>query len=101
MPEDCKEEGLVLTLQGHENLLASLKRYGGVWLGVVGSACAAPRRKWRRASTFAAIWRRRCARFRRQSAEARHRVVSHADVLLFDEPTRGAESEVYRLKRRT
>ncbi len=107
LPEDRKEQGLVLTLPGYENLaLASLKRYGA-W-GLVS---------WRRLRRAA---REMAVRLQfRGNLEAPARTISggnqqklvigkwlltQADIMIFDEPTRGidvgAKAEVYRLMHR-
>jgi ABC-type sugar transport system ATPase subunit len=107
LPEDRKEQGLVLTLDGYENLaLASLKRYAV-------SGVMAWRRLRRAATEVASQLRfrgnldapaRTISGGNQQKLVIGKWVLSQADVLIFDEPTRGidvgAKAEVYRLMHR-
>ena len=107
LPEDRKEQGLVLTLQGYENLaLASLKRYGS-W-GLV--SWARLRRAAKEVATQLQFRGKLEAPVRTISGGNQQKLVigkwvlSQAEILIFDEPTRGidvgAKAEVYRLMHR-
>jgi ABC-type sugar transport system ATPase subunit len=107
LPEDRKEQGLVLTLQGHENLaLASLKRYGAwglvSWGRLRRAAQEVASRLQFRGNLEAPV--RTISGGNQQKLVIGKWVLSHADVLIFDEPTRGidvgAKAEVYRLMHR-
>jgi ABC-type sugar transport system ATPase subunit len=104
LPEDRKEQGLVLTLRGHENLaLASLARFcvwGFVsWSRLRGAAEDVAARLQFRGNLDAAV--RTISGGNQQKIVIGKWVLSQADVLIFDEPTRGidvgAKAEVYRL----
>jgi ABC-type sugar transport system ATPase subunit len=104
LPEDRKDQGLVLTLQGHENLaLASLKRFGpwGLvsWSRLRRAAQDVAARLHFRGNLEAPV--RTISGGNQQKIVIGKWVLSHADVLIFDEPTRGidvgAKAEVYRL----
>jgi len=104
LPEDRKEQGLVLTLQGHENLaMASLERYGGCglvsWGRLRRSAQEVAARLQFRGDLEAPA--RVISGGNQQKLVIGKWVLSKADVLIFDEPTRGidvgAKAEVYRL----
>jgi ABC-type sugar transport system ATPase subunit len=106
LPEDRKHQGLVLGLSGHENLaLSSLRRYGR--FGVLS---------WKELRIAAKAMARKLDFRGRLEASARTNsggnqqklvigkwLLSDADVLIFDEPTRGidvgAKAEIYRLIR--
>jgi ABC-type sugar transport system ATPase subunit len=107
LPEDRKEQGLVLTLQGHENLaLASLKHYGAwglvSWGRLRHAAQKMALRLQFRGSLEAPV--RTISGGNQQKLVIGKWVLTHADVLIFDEPTRGidvgAKAEVYRLMHR-
>jgi ABC-type sugar transport system ATPase subunit len=104
MPEDRKEHGLVLTLPGHENLaMASLKRYGACgilsWGRLRRSSQEVATRLQFRGNLEAPA--RVISGGNQQKLVIGKWVLSLADVLIFDEPTRGidvgAKAEVYRL----
>jgi ABC-type sugar transport system ATPase subunit len=107
LPEDRKEQGLILALEGHENLaLASLSSYCA-W-GVV--SWGRLRRAAQEVATQLQFRGNLDAPVRTISGGNQQKIVigkwvlSHADVLMFDEPTRGidvgAKAEVYRLMHR-
>lgn len=107
LPEDRKEQGLVLTLQGHENLaMASLERYGAwglvSWGRLRRSAQEVATRLQFRGNLEAPV--RTISGGNQQKLVIGKWVLSNADVLIFDEPTRGidvgAKAEVYRLMHR-
>ncbi|WP_348832536.1 sugar ABC transporter ATP-binding protein [Xanthobacter sp. KR7-225] len=103
IPEDRKDQGLVTSLSGHENLL----------MASLGDYCTAGIVSWRTARQAAEDIARRL-QFRGQLARAvrtnsggnQQKIVigkwmlSKADVFIFDEPTRGidvgAKAEIYR-----
>jgi ABC-type sugar transport system ATPase subunit len=104
LPEDRKTQGLVLSLSGHENLMmSSLERFSP--FGIV---------RWRAATRATRDVAKRL-QFRgdlsapavtnsggnQQKLVVGKWILSEADVLLFDEPTRGidvgAKAEIYRL----
>jgi ABC-type sugar transport system ATPase subunit len=104
LPEDRKEQGLVLTLQGHENLsLVALARGSGFglvsWGRLRRSAEKVAQRLQFRGDLQAPV--RTISGGNQQKIVIGKWVVSQADVLIFDEPTRGidvgAKAEVYRL----
>jgi ABC-type sugar transport system ATPase subunit len=104
LPEDRKEQGLVLSLPGYENLaLASLGRYGFFGLVFWGrlrkSAYAVANRLQFRGNLEAPA--RTISGGNQQKLVIGKWVLSNAQVLIFDEPTRGidvgAKAEVYRL----
>jgi ABC-type sugar transport system ATPase subunit len=107
LPEDRKEQGLVLTLSGHENLaLASLHRYGAgglvSWSRLRRAAEGVAERLQFRGKLEPPA--RTISGGNQQKLVIGKWVLSHADVLIFDEPTRGidvgAKAEVYRLIQR-
>jgi len=104
LPEDRKDDGLVLQLSGYENLV----------MGSLGSHCRMGVVSWRSVRTAAAAVARRLQFRGRLEEPARTNsggnqqklvvgkwILSDADLLIFDEPTRGidigAKAEVYRL----
>jgi ABC-type sugar transport system ATPase subunit len=104
LPEDRKEQGLVLTLQGYENLmLVSLARGGGFglisWPRLRRTAETLAQRLQLRGDLQAPV--RTLSGGNQQKIVIGKWVLSEADVLIFDEPTRGidvgAKVEVYRL----
>jgi ABC-type sugar transport system ATPase subunit len=104
LPEDRKEQGLVLTLQGNENLsLPALARGAGFglvsWGRLRRSAEKVAQRLHFRGDLQAPV--RTISGGNQQKIVIGKWVVSQADVLIFDEPTRGidvgAKAEVYRL----
>jgi ABC-type sugar transport system ATPase subunit len=104
LPEDRKTQGLVLSLSGYENLImTSLKRHSpfGVvsWRGVTVAAREVARRLQFRGNLGAAAWTNSGGN--QQKLVIGKWVLSDADVLIFDEPTRGidvgAKAEIYRL----
>jgi ABC-type sugar transport system ATPase subunit len=104
LPEDRKEQGLVLTLQGHENLaLASLKHFGAwglvSWGRLRRAAHEVASRLQFRGNLEAPV--RTISGGNQQKLVIGKWMLSRADVLIFDEPTRGidvgAKAEVYRL----
>ncbi len=107
LPEDRKEHGLVLTLSGYENIaLASLKRYGSwglvAWGGLRRAAKEVASQLQFRGNLDAPA--RTASGGNQQKLVIGKWVLSDADVLIFDEPTRGidvgAKAEVYRLMNR-
>jgi ABC-type sugar transport system ATPase subunit len=104
LPEDRKTQGLVLLLSGHENLImTSLKRHSpfGIvsWRGVTAAARDIARRLQFRGNLSAAASTNSGGN--QQKLVIGKWVLSDADVLIFDEPTRGidvgAKAEIYRL----
>jgi ABC-type sugar transport system ATPase subunit len=104
LPEDRKTQGLVLSLSGYENLImTSLKRHSpfGVvsWRGVTVAAREVARRLQFRGNLGAAASTNSGGN--QQKLVIGKWVLSDADVLIFDEPTRGidvgAKAEIYRL----
>jgi len=104
LPEDRKEGGLVLQQSGYENLvMASLDRYStlGVmaWRSVRSDAAAVAERLQFRGRLDAPV--RINSGGNQQKLVVGKWVLSNAEVLIFDEPTRGidvsAKSEVYHL----
>ena len=104
LPEDRKEQGLVLTLQGHENLsLTWLARNSGFglvsWGRLRRSAEMVAQRLQFRGDLDAPV--STISGGNQQKIVIGKWVVSQAEVLIFDEPTRGidvgAKAEVYRL----
>lgn len=104
LPEDRKNDGLVLLLSGYENLvMASLDRYSkfGIvsWRSVRAGAAEVAGRLQFRGRLDAAV--RMNSGGNQQKLVVGKWVLSNADVLIFDEPTRGidvgAKSEVYYL----
>jgi ABC-type sugar transport system ATPase subunit len=104
LPEDRKEQGLVLTLQGHENLtlaaLARGNRFGFVsWQRMRHTAEGVAQRLQLRGDLQAPV--HTLSGGNQQKIVIGKWVLSEADVLIFDEPTRGidvgAKVEVYRL----
>ena len=104
LPEDRKTQGLVLSLSGYENLImTSLKRHSpfGVvsWRGVTAAARDVARRLQFRGNLGAAASTNSGGN--QQKLVIGKWVLSNADVLIFDEPTRGvdvgAKAEIYRL----
>jgi ABC-type sugar transport system ATPase subunit len=107
LPEDRKEQGLVLTLQGYENLaLASLTRYGSwgllSWARLRRAAKEVAAQLQFRGKLEAPV--RTISGGNQQKLVIGKWVLSQADILIFDEPTRGidvgAKAEVYRLMHR-
>jgi ABC-type sugar transport system ATPase subunit len=107
LPEDRKEQGLILTLQGYENLaLASLKRYGSwgllSWARLRRAAREVAAQLQFRGKLEAPV--RTISGGNQQKLVIGKWVLSQADILIFDEPTRGidvgAKGEVYRLMHR-
>lgn len=104
LPEDRKDQGLVLGLSGHENLvMASLDRhvrFGAVsWRSLRQTAQEVARRLQFRGNLAASA--RSSSGGNQQKLVIGKWVLTDADVLIFDEPTRGidvgAKAEVYRL----
>jgi ABC-type sugar transport system ATPase subunit len=104
LPEDRKEQGLVLTLPGYENLaLASLERYGAwglvSWGRLRRAAQDVASRLQFRGNLEAPA--RTISGGNQQKLVIGKWVLSKADIMIFDEPTRGidvgAKAEVYRL----
>ena len=104
LPEDRKTQGLVLSLSGSENLImTSLKRHSpfGIvsWRGVTAAARDVARRLQFRGNLSAAASTNSGGN--QQKLVIGKWVLSDADVLIFDEPTRGidigAKAEIYRL----
>jgi len=104
LPEDRKEQGLVLAMAGHENtVMASLRRHGALgfvsWRGVRRAARAVAGQLQFRGRLEAPA--RTASGGNQQKLVIGKWVLSGADVLIFDEPTRGidigAKAEVYRL----
>ena len=104
LPEDRKEQGLVLTMAGHENaVMASLERHSALglvsWRGVRKAARAIAGQLQFRGRLEAPA--RAASGGNQQKLVIGKWVLSGADVLIFDEPTRGidigAKAEVYRL----
>lgn len=104
LPEDRKEQGLVLPLSGHENLLlASLARGRGFglvsWPWLRRTAERVARRLQFRGDLQAPV--RTISGGNQQKIVIGKWLLSQAEVLIFDEPTRGidvgAKAEVYRL----
>ena len=106
LPEDRKDQGLVLDLSGHENLaMSSFGQF--VARGVLSS------KKLRRATEAMAArlhFRGRLATPARTSSGGNQQklvigkwLLTRADLLIFDEPTRGidvgAKAEIYRIIR--
>jgi ABC-type sugar transport system ATPase subunit len=104
LPEDRKTQGLVLSLSGYENLMMSaLDRYspGGIvfWQrAVTATRAVAQRLQFRGNLSAAAVV---SSGGNQQKLVIGKWVVAAADVLIFDEPTRGidvgAKAEIYRL----
>jgi ABC-type sugar transport system ATPase subunit len=104
LPEDRKDDGLVLLLSGYENLvMASLGRHSklGVvsWPSIRSTADAVARRLQFRGNLEEPA--RTNSGGNQQKLVLGKWILSHADVFIFDEPTRGidvgAKLEVYRL----
>jgi ABC-type sugar transport system ATPase subunit len=107
LPEDRKEQGLVLTLSGHENLaLASFERYETCGLLSWGRLRHATEEAAGRLQFHGDLEApaRTISGGNQQKLVIGKWVLSHADLLIFDEPTRGidvgAKAEVYRLMHR-
>lgn len=107
LPEDRKEQGLVLNLSGVENLvMASLQRYGSMGL-VSWSRMREAARKSAEDLQFRGQLDAPAGTAsggNQQKLVIGKWVLSEADLLIFDEPTRGidvgAKAEVYRLMHR-
>ena len=104
LPEDRKEQGLVLALSGHENLLlTSLGRGSGFglvfWSRLRRAAESVAQRLHFRGDLRAPV--RTSSGGNQQKIVIGKWLLSQAEVLIFDEPTRGidvgAKAEVYRL----
>jgi ABC-type sugar transport system ATPase subunit len=104
LPEDRKEQGLVLMLSGHENLsLAWLARGSGFglvsWPRLRRTAERVAQRLQFRGNLQAPV--RTISGGNQQKIVIGKWLLSQAEVLIFDEPTRGidvgAKAEVYRL----
>jgi ABC-type sugar transport system ATPase subunit len=104
LPEDRKDQGLVLAMPGNENLvMASLERHGALgfvsWPGVRRAARGVAGKLQFRGRLESAA--RTASGGNQQKLVIGKWVLSGADVLIFDEPTRGidigAKAEVYRL----
>jgi ABC-type sugar transport system ATPase subunit len=104
LPEDRKTQGLVLSLSGYENLMmSSLERYSPFGIMLWRTATAAAREVARRLQFRGNL----SAPAMTSSGGNQQKLVigkwalSAADVLIFDEPTRGidiaAKAEIYRL----
>jgi ABC-type sugar transport system ATPase subunit len=104
LPEDRKTQGLVLSLSGYENLvMTSLRRHSsfGVvsWRGVTTTAREVARRLQFRGALSATASTNSGGN--QQKLVIGKWILSNADVLIFDEPTRGidvgAKAEIYRI----
>ena len=104
LPEDRKEHGLVLSLSGSENVvMASLERHGGLglvsWTDVRRAAKSIASRLQFRGKLDAPA--RTASGGNQQKLVIGKWVLTGAEVLIFDEPTRGIDigtkAEVYRL----
>jgi ABC-type sugar transport system ATPase subunit len=104
LPEDRKTQGLVLSLSGYENLImTSLVRHSPfgivLWRGITAAARDVARRLQFRGNLAAAASTNSGGN--QQKLVIGKWVLSAADVLIFDEPTRGidvgAKAEIYRL----
>ena len=104
LPEDRKEHGLVLSLSGSENVvMASLERHGGLglvsWTDVRRTAKSIASRLQFRGKLDAPA--RTASGGNQQKLVIGKWVLTGAEVLIFDEPTRGIDigtkAEVYRL----
>ncbi len=104
LPEDRKSQGLVLSLSGHENLMMSaLERYSPfgivLWRSAIGATRDVARRLQFRGDLSAPALMNSGGN--QQKLVIGKWVLAAADVLIFDEPTRGidvgAKAEIYRL----
>jgi ABC-type sugar transport system ATPase subunit len=104
LPEDRKTQGLVLSLSGHENLMMSaLDRYSPfglvLWRSAVMATREVARRLQFRGDLSAPVLMNSGGN--QQKLVIGKWVLAAADVLIFDEPTRGidvgAKAEIYRL----
>ena len=103
LPEDRKHQGLVLALSGHENLaLASLANYvsrGLLSWGKLRRAAGAVSRRLKFRGRLESPARTNSGGNQQKLVVGKW-LLSSADVLIFDEPTRGidvgAKAEVYR-----
>jgi ABC-type sugar transport system ATPase subunit len=104
LPEDRKTQGLVLSLSGYENLMMStLDRYSPfglvLWRSAVTAAREVARRLQFRGNLSAPALMNSGGN--QQKLVIGKWILATADVLIFDEPTRGidvsAKAEIYRL----